>query len=315
MIVERKYGVGTVIETALVDTADDKAILTGATFADGDMKVSSDQQALTNGAAEYAAFTSGSEEPQPGDTISNNSQTAVVCGCFLTSGTWSGGDASGYIFLEQVSGALASGQVDISGGTSDVMTLSGDTTVRAIVASGYRVLVGLTSTELSCRELTCQIKDQGSDTWLDDGFKVSTYGNANAAHVFDRSTAAVTAAAIRTEIDNNSTKFASIENDTQDIQSRLPAALVNGRMDCTIDATGMESGAITAIWTTALTEAYRSTGAAGTAAELLHEILQNLTEFAISSTTKTVKKFDGSTTAKTYTLDDATNPTSITEAT
>lgn len=70
-----------------------------------------------------------------------------------------------------------------------------------------------------------------------------------------------------------------------------------------------------AIWTTALTEAYRSTGSTGTAAQLLYEILQNITEFSISSTTKTVKKLDGSTTAKTYTLDSATAPTSITEAT
>jgi hypothetical protein len=69
------------------------------------------------------------------------------------------------------------------------------------------------------------------------------------------------------------------------------------------------------IWTTALAEAYRATGAAPTAAQALFEILQNITEFAINSTTKTVKKLDGSTTAKTYTLDSATAPTSITEAT
>jgi hypothetical protein len=68
------------------------------------------------------------------------------------------------------------------------------------------------------------------------------------------------------------------------------------------------------VWTTALVEAYRATGATGTGAQLLYEILQNLTEFAISGTTKTVKKLDG-TTAKTYTTDDATAPTSITEAT
>jgi hypothetical protein len=69
------------------------------------------------------------------------------------------------------------------------------------------------------------------------------------------------------------------------------------------------------IWTTALTEAYRATGATGTAAQLLYEILANLVEFAISGDTKTAKKLDGTTTAKTYTLNDATNPTSITEAT
>lgn len=39
----------------------------------------------------------------------------------------------------------------------------------------------------------------------------------------------------------------AIETDTQDIQSRLPAALVGGRIDATVDAAGMESGAIDAI--------------------------------------------------------------------
>ena len=69
------------------------------------------------------------------------------------------------------------------------------------------------------------------------------------------------------------------------------------------------------VWTTALTEAYRATGGTGTGAQLMYEILQNITEFAISGTTKTTKKLDGTTTAKTYTLDDADNPTSITETT
>lgn len=39
-----------------------------------------------------------------------------------------------------------------------------------------------------------------------------------------------------------------VEADTADIQTRLPAALVNSRIDCTIDGTGMELGATAAIW-------------------------------------------------------------------
>jgi len=68
------------------------------------------------------------------------------------------------------------------------------------------------------------------------------------------------------------------------------------------------------MWTTVLTESYRGTNAPGSAAQLLHEILQNITEFGIVGTTKTVRKFDGTTTAKTYTLNNATKPTDITEA-
>ena len=198
-----------------------------------------------------------------------------------------------------------------------------------------------------------------------------------------------------------------IQADTEDIQSRLPAALVNSRMDCTIDGTGMETGAVDAIlnrdasasttnstlgaiindledggrtdlivdailldtaeigaagaglteaggtgdqltaipwnasWdtevqsectdalnaydpptkaetdallTTAMTESYATDGSTMTVAQALYLILANVSEFAISGTTLTAKKLDGSTTAATYTLDDATNPTSRTRA-
>lgn len=64
-----------------------------------------------------------------------------------------------------------------------------------------------------------------------------------------------------------------------------------------------------------LTEAYPSAAGALTLTTALYSMHQFLTEFAISGTTYTVKKRDGSTTAKTFTLDDATTPTSISETT
>ncbi len=67
--------------------------------------------------------------------------------------------------------------------------------------------------------------------------------------------------------------------------------------------------------TTTMAESYAADGAIGTPAQLLYEIVQNMTEFAISGTTWTTKKRDGVTTAATYTLDDDTTPTSKTRAT
>ena len=69
------------------------------------------------------------------------------------------------------------------------------------------------------------------------------------------------------------------------------------------------------ILTTALTESYAADGAAATLTQLLYLIQQALTEFSIAGTTTTIKKIDGSTTAATLTLSDATNPTSATRAT
>lgn len=83
------------------------------------------------------------------------------------------------------------------------------------------------------------------------------------------------------------------------------------------DKTGfsLSNGGVDALYTRALTESYGADGAAPTVAQALFEILQRLTEFAIVGTTITVKKLDGSTSAFTLTLDDATTPTSSTRAT
>ena len=107
----------------------------------------------------------------------------------------------------------------------------------------------------------------------------------------------------------------AIEVDTADIQSRVPSALVGGRIDATVDGTGMETGAADAILQRVLTEGYNADGSAPTFEQALMGILQALTEFSISGSTLTVKKLDGSTTAMTFTLNDAVNPTSRTRAT
>ena len=69
-----------------------------------------------------------------------------------------------------------------------------------------------------------------------------------------------------------------------------------------------------AMWTTAQTESYASDGSTATPAQLLYMILCSVSEFAISGTTITGKKWDGSTTAMTWTINYASNPTSRTRA-
>jgi hypothetical protein len=82
------------------------------------------------------------------------------------------------------------------------------------------------------------------------------------------------------------------------------------------DKTGyrLSSTGVDDLLRTALTEAYAADGAAPTLSQLLFLVLAALTEFSISSTTVTVKKLDGATTAATYTLDSDTAPTSRTRA-
>lgn len=75
---------------------------------------------------------------------------------------------------------------------------------------------------------------------------------------------------------------------------------------------GMDLSGTTVAGTGVLTEAYRATAQPGTLAQLLYEILAGILDHSITGTTKTTRKIDGSP-AKTYTLNDSVNPTSITE--
>ena len=64
-----------------------------------------------------------------------------------------------------------------------------------------------------------------------------------------------------------------------------------------------------------IADSYATDGAQPTLVQAVLAIQQHLQEMSISGTTLTIKKPDGSTTAMTFTLDNATTPTSITRAT
>jgi hypothetical protein len=67
--------------------------------------------------------------------------------------------------------------------------------------------------------------------------------------------------------------------------------------------------------TTQMTESYAADGTAPTLAQAIFLSMQNLQDFSFAGTTQTVRRIDGTTSAATYTLDDATAPTSKTRAT
>lgn len=90
---------------------------------------------------------------------------------------------------------------------------------------------------------------------------------------------------------------------------------VTGLTASNLDATVSSRATPAQILTTALTEAYAADGAAPTLAQAIFAIQQFLQERAVAGTTLTVNKLDGSTAAMTFTLGDATDPTTITRAT
>lgn len=83
-----------------------------------------------------ADFTSGSVEPAKGDTVTGQSSgaTAIVKRAVVTSGSWSKGDAAGYMVLSNVSGAFRAEA--INGATADIATLSGAPIAQSFPAGG-----------------------------------------------------------------------------------------------------------------------------------------------------------------------------------
>lgn len=103
-------------------------------------------------------------------------------------------------------------------------------------------------------------------------------------------------------------------SDLTSVASDVSAILTD--TDTTIPAliAALENVSVSDILTTQMTESYAADGTAPTLAQALFLIQQSFTEFAIAGTTITVKELDGSTTAATFTMDDASTPTSRTRA-
>ncbi len=96
---------------------------------------------------------------------------------------------------------------------------------------------------------------------------------------------------------------------TIDTATNLTNAPTSGDLTST-----MKTSVSTAALATAMTESYATDGSTATVAQLLYQIWSFLAEKSVSSTTLTAHKLDGSTSAMTFTLSDATNPVSITRA-
>lgn len=189
-IYQGPYGQSKMIVSSVLDAEDSPAGLTlevGMTFAAGDLTAMTSHQAPTALTAELVAFTSGSVRPAKGDQISGatSSQTATVIDTIITSGSWSGGDAAGFIFAESVSGAFQAENLDNdTSGQTNFATIGADFTagVGAVVAS-KSIAYALTASEMECEWAQVEIVDQtATEVWLEEDERIETYGHPNAMH-------------------------------------------------------------------------------------------------------------------------------------
>ena len=124
-------------------------------------------------------------------------------------------------------------------------------------------------------------------------------------------TALATQASVNTIDDFLDTEIAAIKAKTDNLPASPAAAgdamaLTSAERNSTADAIFLR---------TLGTEAYAADGVVPTFAQAIFQLLSMLGEFSIAGTTITCKKLDGSTTSMTFTLDNATTPTSRTRAT
>lgn len=228
-----------------------------------------------------------------GQTVNFVAGTFRLCAAETAAGvpvadlTHVGGDSRGAYIVKGTAVAIANGSITLAAGQGT--TLSG-------VESLLIVLTGGTNAIGKSRYIN---HDAG------DVFTVDPAWNAGETLPSGTITYIVLAAPpspVTTIPASNITQILGAAVDTA--QAQLGVSVVN-----------VTTAAAQDILTEVMVEAYAADGAAPTLAQAVLAIQQWCHEKAISGTTATIKKLDGTTTAMTFTLNDATTPTSITRAT
>ena len=139
-------------------------------------------------------------------------------------------------------------------------------------------LVAFTFTGTGAIPVTVQVYTRGGDAFTRLGAPAGASVSADIASIKAETasiltdTAEIGAAGAGLTALATASQATAIEADTQDIQSRLPAALVGGRIDATVDATGMEAGAVAAIADGVWDEALSGHVTAGSAGDYLGDV-------------------------------------------
>lgn len=119
-------------------------------------------------------------------------------------------------------------------------------------AAGVRAAVGLASanldTQLGALPTAAEVVNEWETQSQADptGFHVNVLEVGGTAQTANDNGADINAILVDTGTTLQG-ELDGIQADTENLQSRIPAALVGGRIDATVDGTGMEAGAVTAI--------------------------------------------------------------------
>jgi hypothetical protein len=174
-------------------------------------------------------------------------------------------------------------------------------------AAGTRAAVGLASANLDTQLDALPTAAENADAVWDEAYSGHTTAGTFGGRI------------PRSDSSNVEVKITGSAHIAADIHELQPAVIeaqhfATGAIDANALATDAATEIATAVYTGQMTESYRAAGVAPTLAQAMFELVAQVGDSFITDTTKTIRKIDG-TTAKTFTLDSATTPTSITEAT
>jgi hypothetical protein len=213
-------------------------------------------------------------------------------------------------------------------GTSKVATITPNwetnpdvTTVYKVIPVGRSIVGSMQADSITAAALATDAVNEIVDAVWDEA--QASHVGAGTFGEMATETAAILADTNELQTDDYPTSIAAvqttadaIETDTQDLQTQvgtagagLTALPWNAAWDAEI-----ESEALDAL-NTQLADSIPVDGTLPTLRQALYMVTQYLYERAVSGTTVTVKKVDGSTSLLTLTLDDGSDPTSITRAT
>ena len=211
--------------------------------------------------------------------------------------------------LDAVVDTVKAETVLILADTDDLQTTKGDratatgfNTATPLDASGVRAAIGLSSANIDT-QFAASATATGFNTVTPlDAADIRDAIGLSSADMDAQFTASATVTGFATEAKQD-TIDGVVDQIRVDTNTTIPNQI-----------TALNDISVSDVLTTQMTEAYAADGTAPTLTQALMLIQQVLTEFNIAGTTYTIKKVDGSTTAATGTLNNATDPTGMTRA-
>jgi len=198
--------------------------------------------------------------------------------------------------------AAISGLNDVA--ATDIVSAGAITTLAGAVVNVDLVDTTTTNTDMRGTD--------GANTTVPDAAGVAPTAIENRQEMDSNSVELAKIDELTTQGDTNETKIDAIKAetalivaDTNELQSDDLPGLIAALNDLSSSD----------VLTTALTESYAADGSEATLSQLLYQVWSVMNSLKFVSTTGTSRKLDGTTTAMTFTIDDATTPTDINRAT